>query len=365
MALTTGRLVQMRLHKLLLQQDSQARTAANVVSRLGAVQAQDYMMAQWAVGLRLPPGTQQQEVEAALQSGTIIRTHILRPTWHLVAAEDLRWMLQLTAPPILRLIVSLFNKDGISPSSIHHSLDVIGHALEGGRHLLRQQLHEALQQAGIVYQPGQMSLLMMYAELNALVCSGVYKGRMPTYALTDERIGPAAANTFSRTEALGTLALRYFRGHGPATMTDLCWWSSLSKTDARLGLNQVQDQLKSATVDGQQYWFQDDMEPALEYGTLLLPAFDEFLVGYKDRSATLAPAYNAQVITKNGIFKPVILDHGRVAGIWSSTPVKNGLRIQARLFDAGPAPEPPALQQATDHYSRFKGLTASLKVEGF
>ncbi|MDO1451986.1 winged helix DNA-binding domain-containing protein, partial [Rhodocytophaga aerolata] len=294
----------------------QCSSAKQVVSWLGAVQAQDYMMAKWAIGCRLSEGTNQ-SIETAIKQGDIFRTHLLRPTWHFVAKEDIRWMLELSAPQLKKATATMNRKLELDEkvfSKINHLLIKL---LEGGKQLTRQELVTAIHAAGIGTNSLRAAHILFQAEIEGIICNGAMRDRHFTYALLEER-APASINTLTREEALARLASRYFSSHGPATLQDFAWWSGLPKGDARLGLQLVQATLLSESVDGQTYWFPDGS--ADQNGNLsclhLLPAFDEFMVSYKDRTACLSPTYRKTTITANGIFKPVIVVNGEVLGLW-------------------------------------------------
>src|SRR5688572_10872776 len=210
------------------------RQPAEVVGWLGAVQAQDYAAAKWALALRAP-GLTDADVDRALADGSILRTHVLRPTWHFVLPDDIRWMLALTAPRINALSAYYYRQMGLDDATFARSNDVLAKALQGGQQRTREELAAVLHQAGIYN--GELlafTYLMIRAELDGVVCSGARRGKQFTYALLDERA--PQARQLTRDEALAELARRYFSGHGPATLADFVWWSGLTVTDARSGL---------------------------------------------------------------------------------------------------------------------------------
>lgn len=214
---------------------------ADLVQWLGAVQAQDYAAAKWAVGQRLT-GATDALIEQAVAAGAIIRTHILRPTWHFVAPADIRWLLALTAPRVNSLNAHYYRKLELDEAIFRQTNTVLEKALQGGKQLTRPELVAVLRQAGIEAEDLlRFGLIIMRAELDGVICSGARQGNQMTYALLEERVPPAP--TLGREEALAEFARRYFTGHGPATLPDFVWWSGLTTTDARAGLKMAGAQL--------------------------------------------------------------------------------------------------------------------------
>lgn len=343
--------------RLLRQQilQSQFREPAEVVAWHGAMQAQDFAYSKWAVGLRLPEATDE-SVERALDAGSIIRTHLMRPTWHLVAAPDLRWMLALTAPQIKPLLASFDQKLGLDKALVQRSNALLAQVLAGGQQLTRSELMTALKGAGIPTDDLRSNLLMMHAELDGVVCNGARRGKQFTYALLDERV-PASNEPFDRSEAIARLARRYFSSHGPASLADFVWWSGLKVSDARAGLESLQPDFTSIQLGKQTYWWPADAAmPNKPFNSLhLLAAFDEFMVSYKDRSASLDPAFSQQAILANGIFKPIIVVNGLVKGTWSRKIKKNTVEIEKTLLEPLLPEEQMAFMAEAERFGRFLG----------
>ena len=332
-------------------------TPPEIVQWLEAVQAQDYGMAKWAVGSRLPVGTNQ-AVEEALNNSEIIRTHILRPTWHLVAARDIRWMLELTAPHLKRMAATMNRKLELEPGLFFKIFSLFTQALAGGQQLTRPELMAILNQAGIRTDDLRSAHIMFQAELEGIVCNGARREKQFTYALLDEKV-PLNTQNFTRPEALAELAHRYFTSHGPATVSDFAWWSGLNLTDARLGLQEIKAKLRSETIADQTYWFPDAL---IDYSTdpeslYLLPAFDEFMVSYKDRSASLDATYAQAAITGNGIFKPIVVVNGRVTGTWKSVIKKGRIAVEVQMFNAAEKLNQELLTLAKQKYAAFLGAS--------
>jgi hypothetical protein len=346
------------LHRLHNQQliRTDLTTPQEIVAHMGAVQAQDYDMSLWAVGVRLP-GSARSQVEEAIDQGNIIRTHILRPTWHLVAAQDIHWMLELTAPHVHTTAASYNRQLGLDDKLLKRTGTLIEKALQKNGHLTREELMDMLERAKISTEGLRPAHIMLDAELKGIVCNGTRRdGKHHTYALLQERVPPAAK--MQREEALAILALRYFTSHGPATLQDFIWWSGLPVKDARKGLAAVAQKLASETTGEHTYWFAPSQSPVISTGNTLhfLPAFDEFMISYKDRSASLDASKSSSAITANGIFKPIILVNGKVTGLWKRTVKKDSVHIETQFFNRTGNPNKTALQAAINPYASFTGL---------
>src|SRR5690242_980084 len=213
-----------------------------MVAHLGAIQAQDYPAALWALGLRVAEATRA-SLECAFNSGAILRTHVLRPTWHFVAPEDVRWMLALTGPRVARAMGRYDGHFGLDAKAYRRSTDAIANALAGGKHLTRTELSAVIGRARVpITSSMKLTRLVMHAELNAVICSGPRRGKQFTYALFDERV--PAQKPRSHDRALAELAERYFRSHGPARLHDFAWWSGLKVSDARAGVEMLESRLE-------------------------------------------------------------------------------------------------------------------------
>ena len=295
-----------------------------LVSHFGAIQAQDYPMSKWAIGARVP-GTNDSENEKALDDGKIIRTHVLRPTWHLTAAEDIRWMLELTSKTILRQFNGMNARLGLDAATFSKSTGLIVRALESGNHLTRDELVGILNQHGIKTNEYRSLHILAHAELHSIICSGKRKGKHHSYALMDQRV--KKGKPFDREEALAELAKRYFTSHGPATLRDFVWWSGLSVTDAKRAVELNAKKFAVKEYEGQTYYWKESATAEMPETVLLLPAFDEYLIAYKDRTAAIHTDHMPKAFTSNGIFKPVIVVNGQVVGIWKRTVKKDKVLI--------------------------------------
>jgi hypothetical protein len=329
------------------------RTARDVVGWLTALQAQDFSMAKWSVAQRTV-GATKADVDQALADGGILRTHVLRPTWHFVLREDIRWMLQVTAPRVTALNAYYHRQLELDNKVLTKSSSVIAKALRGGAHLTRRELASVLQGAGIRATGPRLAYIVMRAELDGIVCSGAMRRKQHTYALLDDRA--PQAKTLEHEAALAELTRRYFASRGPATMNDFSRWSSLTAGEGREGLALVANELESRVVDGRTYWFgprsrvaRRSSHPAVN----LVQGYDEIIMSYSEsRDASLTPGDRA-------FFSAILLD-GRQVGHWKPTAKRNSVLIQAVLHRALRPAEAKALAAAVAAYGRFVGGPATL-----
>jgi hypothetical protein len=332
-----------------------------VVGWLGAVQAQDYFGAKWALGLRMREATDNQ-IDKAFNEGAILRTHLLRPTWHFVTPADIRWMLELTAPRVHAANAHMYRQQGLDESRLKRSSDVMAKALEGGRQLTRDELRETLKNAGITVDTGlRMSYIVMHAELEGIVCSGARRGKQFTYALLDERA--PQAKRLERDEALAGLARRYFVSRGPASTQDFAKWSGLTQAEARDGLEAVKDGLEQESLDGQEYWFLRPRTPVRTISPTahLLSIYDEYISSYKDRSAMDARHLAGQLsVMGNDLQYLVILD-GQTVGTWKRILRKDAVLIKLNILARLSHDEKQAISLAAQQYGRFLELPVSIE----
>ena len=349
-----------RLHNQLITRRTFEKPG-DVVEWLGAVQAQDYAAAKWAVGLRLQ-GTTDDDIEQAFTRGAILRTHLMRPTWHFVSPADIRWILALTAPRVNAVNAYYYRKLALDDAVFMHSNAVLAKALQGGKQFTRPELASVLQQAGIATDDLQrFTHIMMRAELDGIVCSGARRGKQFTYALLDERA--PQARTLDRDEALAEFARRYFTSHGPATLQDFVWWSGLTVADARASLELVTPQLMHEVVDGQTYWFSMSTPPAKDLSptAYLLPNYDEYIVGYTDRSAVFDASHTKKLDPRgNVLFNHTIVMDGRVVGTWKRTIKKDAVIITPSLLTPLNDAETRAFAAAANRYGAFLDISVNL-----
>ncbi|HEY4132500.1 MAG TPA: winged helix DNA-binding domain-containing protein [Gemmatimonadaceae bacterium] len=334
-------------------------SAVEAVQHLGAVQAQDYAAAKWAVAQRTTAATDE-TLERAIDHGQILRTHVLRPTWHLVAARDIKWMLALTGPRIAAGLVSMWRRSGLDVL-FKRSNNAIVKALGEGEHLTRAELAEILRRSRIdVGSTERLGHIMLRAELDAIICSGARRGKQSTYALLEARAVDAV--TLTRDEALRELAIRYFSTRGPATAKDFSWWSGLTVTDARKAARLADDLLSLETIDGSEMWVGKNTPPIARGASVhLLPNFDEFLVAYADRTA-MAGALGAlnSAEAKRAIFSNVIEINGQVAGTWQRTLARNHVSVELAPRRTVTAAERKAIGAQVQRYGEFIGLKSEI-----
>jgi hypothetical protein len=325
------------------------KKSEDLVKWLGAMQAQDYAGAKWAIGLRLQ-NSNDAAIDKAMAEGSIIRTHVLRPTWHFVSPADIRWMIELTAPRINALSASMFRQLNLDSAIFKQSNDALAKALEGGKQLNRAEVMTVLNDAGVATDDLRFIHLLMRAELDKVICSGGRQGKQFTYALFDDRV---PSNNFSKEEALMELARRYFTSRGPATLQDFTWWSGLTATDTKAALETVKSELTKTIIEGTGYWsapgapITDEKTPIAH----LLPAFDEFAVAYKDRTATVNAKYLTQA--RNVIFDPSIIVDNQVVGTWKRTINKTSVDITLNPFGKLNKIQTKAVEAAMGRYRKF------------
>jgi hypothetical protein len=337
--------------------------AEAVVGWLGAVQAQDFAGARWAVALRAGDTTDR-AVLRAYEDGAILRTHVLRPTWHFVVPADLRWLLALSAPRIKQFMAPYDRKLELDERTYQRSHEVITGALAGGKHLTRTELAGVLEQHQIVAAGQRLGHLMERAEIDGVICSGRQRGKQTTYALVSERCPPTPP--LARDEALGKLALRYFAGHGPALVHDFAWWSGLTITDARRAID-IAGRALSSRADGEQtYWFTESADAArVKPPTLhLLPNYDEYIVAYKDHGPTFDPSIAERLQSRDGVLANhvVVLD-GKVIGGWRRTVGTKAATVTIALIARLDRAQRDALELAVARFGRFLELPTELVIE--
>ena len=341
-----------------------ASTPEEVVRGLGAMQAQEYPVAKWSIGMRTAGGSSDTALDQALSDGLILRTHILRPTWHFVLPADVRWMQQLTAPRVQARMALYQRRLGLDEAIHQDTNSALLKILEDGKRLTRREILPLLRDRGITVDGERLGHLMMRAELDLLVCSGGLKGKQHTYALLDELV--PAASPIPREEALAELTRRYFTSHGPATATDFAWWSGLTMADVRRGLELVGRQLESAVVAERTYWFASiplalaDPSPTAH----LMQGYDEFIIGYSQSRdlLDLASLYTTAPALETLPLHAVLLD-GQVVARWRRLPAPKSTVIHVRLGTSLAPPEFDALKRGVDRYARFLDVPLSLRVQ--
>jgi hypothetical protein len=336
---------------------------SEVVRALGAVQAQDYSGAKWALSQRARDATDA-DIERELTDGAILRTHVLRPTWHFVAPEDIRWMLALTGPRISAAMAYYNRQLELTPAVFKRSNAVLTKALRDGKHLTRSELRGYLERARLGTISGQrLGHLMMQAELDAVVCSGARRGKQFTYALLEERVPPAAP--LERDEALLELTRRYFRARGPANAHDFAWWSGLTMADVKRGVQLAGRDLEQVTLKERTFWFMSRAEPAPRASPTahLLPNYDEYFIGFKDRSAIGQRLGGRRPVTLgDALFVHIVFVDGQIVGGWKRTFTKRGVIVNLRLLTPLAKAEQKRVATAVRKFGEF--LTTPVELRG-
>lgn len=345
------------LHRLLNQQiaETKIKKPEDMVSYLGAMQAQEYAMSKWAIGLRLP-GSNDSMIEKAFNEGRMIRTHLLRPTWHFVAPQDLRWMLELTAPRVHAINAFMYRKTGLDDKIFKRCHKIIEKELIGGKHLTREALNKALEKQKIISDGVRLSCIMMHAELEGLICSGPRQGKQFTYALLEERV--PAAKKLKKDEALHELSDRYFRSRGPASLQDYVTWSGLTVKDARKGIESLGKEFVHETISGNEYVYIPRELPDMKnmQTSFLMPDYDEYGMGYKDRSAIFNPEKHKIALSRgNPVFNRMIIIDGKIEGTWQRMVKGKTMEVEVVPFEKLSKVKQKVLDNSVDRFRNFVG----------
>ena len=315
-------------------------TATDAVAWLTCVQAQDFGGALTSVALRVRDGSRG-GVEAALDSGAVVRSWPMRGTLHFVPARDLRWLLDLGAPRIVAATAKRRRDLDISDSDIDIVRACTQEALAGGVALERTDLLSRWNAAGQPTTGQRGSHLISHLAMTGVICHGPVRNGRQCIVLVDDWI-PAArrlGRDLDRDQALGEWALRYFRSHGPATVKDFTWWTKLRATDVKAAVALARPGLESLHVEGDEHLMDPATPDRLAAAgrevrrVVLLPGFDEFVLGYADRTAALAAEFSPRVCPGgNGMFLGTVVDGGRIVGTWRRTGSSPRQAIEATPF---------------------------------
>jgi hypothetical protein len=321
-----------------------------MVELLGAVQGQEYTQTKWGLGLRLPHLTDS-EIEDELNEGKILRTHLLRPTWHFVSAKDVRWLLKLTAPRVQIANSYMYRQLELDNKVFNRCNDILVTTLEGGNQLTRDGINEEFKKHKIIAKGHRLSYIMMYAELEGIICSGPRQGNQFTYALLDERV--KHKKSLEKEEGLAELTTRYFNSRSPATVKDFSTWSGLTVTDCKKGIEMIKSPLKKEVIEQQEYFFNPNVSLPDKHSdkSYLLPVYDEFIMGYKDRSAIMTLKNDAQFR-----YDSMILFNGQVIGTWKRTISKSAIDMEFDFFKPLNRNQSRAFDEAVNRFSEFMNL---------
>ena len=337
------------------------KTASEVVAELGAVQAQDYAASRWGIAQRTV-GLTDDQIEREIDDGSMVRTHVLRPTWHFVAAADIHWMLALSAPRVHAANAYWYRWLEVDDALARRGRSVFTKALRDGKQLTRTELGKALTRAGIqVTNSMRLACIVMRAELDGLICNGQRRGKQFTYALLEERVTKPAA--LERDAALLELARRYFTTRGPATVEDFAWWSGLTKADAKRAVDAAATHLRQLSVEGRSYWSPATQRAERVSSPLvhLLPNFDEFFVGLKDRSAFGARLEASGVKARTSALSghALVID-GQIVGGWKRTLTAHNVMVEPKPLIQLSEAERRAVGVAARKLGRYLGLPGKL-----
>ncbi len=362
--LTGPAALRLRMSSLLLDgAKDRPADVGGVVEWFGAMQAQDYASGQWSLGVRLPEFTVE-DVRAALERREAIRTWPMRGTVHLIPPRDAHWMLELMGVRALAGAAARRATLGLSEETADRAVAVLRDALAGGRRLTRAECVQALT-AGGVDAGGQLAYhLLWYASQRGVTCIAPHVGTEQTFVLLDEWVPDP--HRPDRDEALGIIALRYFRSHGPTTRQDFAGWTGLTAIDAKRGIAVAGDELSTVRVAGGEMIAATALldAPATTDGAamLALPGFDEYLLGFKDRSLMLDAEHKQAVVPGgNGVFQATIVRAGRVVGTWKRSLTKKNVVVDVRPLVSFGAADRDGVQAALQPYARFLGLPLLLR----
>jgi hypothetical protein len=337
------------------------RDPAKLVAWLGAVQAQEFGPAKWGLGLRLPAGITDGKIQRAFDAGRILRTHVLRPTWHFVTPADIHWMLELSAEHVHRAMAIYDRRMGLDSAIFLRAAKVFERVLRDGQFLTRRELGPHLAAARLPADGYRLGHIALYCELEGVITSGPRRGKQSTYALLGERA--PTRRRLTREEGLYELARRFFRSHGPATVRDFSWWGGLTMGDARRGLDMTS--ARKLAVDGTTYWSLGASRAARPRPPFvrLLPIYDEYIVAYRDRAAVphgsaMIPARTPGYVT----FQHALVVDGQVTGTWRTVQGRRGVQVNVVPLRRLTSAERAAVQREAQRYQRFLGVPVKVDV---
>ena len=330
--------------------ESKFSTTRALLKKIGAVQCQDLQAGKWALGLRLKNPIQE-KIEKELQTENIIRTHVLRPTWHFVLAEDIRWMLELTAPKIRKLMTTPFRNKEVTNELCVKTRSALQELLETQEELSHNEIQTKLAEQYNIKADGiKLQLLLMDAELEQLICNGSDMTNQATYTLFDKKV--PFGTSLSRQEAVENLTLMFFTGHGPATVQDCSRWTGLTIGEIKKGLKDIQERKEEELQEKDRYLYSDELiEEELGPGNHLLPRFDEYFNGYKDKTPFL-PNY-ADKKAKELNYNP-ILEQGQIIGKWTKKITKNNVQVNYEYFKAVDNEITESIRTKAVNYAKFQ-----------
>ncbi len=340
--------------------DPSAPTPGQLVERLVAVQAQEFAYALWGVSERVAGYPDRPAMLAAFKEGELLRTHLLRPTWHFAVPRDVRWLLRLTAPRLRRQMASQDRRHGIDDDVVARSNAALAAAVRGGRHRTRRELAAILEDAGVPAGEGRIGFLLMHAEFDEVLISGAMNGKQQTYAAFDERVLPG--HEFDEEQALTVLARRYMATRGPVTAKDLAAWAGLTLGQARRGLAANENDCLVRDVDGMTLWSLRDAAPArVSRGTVvdLLQGYDELIMSYSESRVLLA-AKGVLPVADYATHAHALLLDSALAGHWRHQITGAGAVVEIQLRRLVSAAERAAIAAAVNRYGSYLGMPTTM-----
>lgn len=354
----SNEIVHLRMHNLGLW-GIPFDTPLEVLHHLAAMQAQEFPYAKWSVAQRARDADDA-AIQRPFDEGAILRTHLLRPTWHFVLPADIRWILSLTAPRVHALNAYMYRQLDVDPKQLSKSNRVLADNLAGGAHLTRKEIAALLEGAGIDASGLRLGYFLMRAELDGLICSGARRGKQQTYALLEERAPDS--KSLGEDEALVKLTRRYFRSRGPATVRDYARWSSLKLVDCRRGLEMLASELEHKVVGDRTYWFAPPLPSPIPASNAidLVQVYDECVMSYSESRDAFAGFDPSREPT----FMHAILLNGRLIGHWKRVERRAAIEVETSFYRSLNRAETEALHKAVDRYSRFLGRPVTLRSQG-
>jgi hypothetical protein len=335
------------------------RDVAAVVDHLCCVQSQDYLGAKWSIGQRIRNGTDA-AIDRAMAAGAILRTHILRPTWHFVTPADIGWILALTGPHVLRANKGMERKLKLDGKLLLRCEKLVGKALEGGAHQTRDELGEVLRRHGIEATGHRLAYIVMAFELTGFICSGAMAGKKQTHALMSERA--PRTRKLARDEAVAELLRRFFVGHSPATLRHFCWWSQLTQKEAKPALAEIRKEFEVEVIDGVE-WFGRPRKGKVPSGprAWFIPEYDEALVGSPDMGVARLAADRRIGKSSAAYDRPVFVD-GTVVGTWKRSFEAKGAALEVVLLGKVGREARKAQEREAARYAAFLQLPLRLSL---
>jgi hypothetical protein len=331
--------------------DSKLQSPESVVAHLTAMQSQEHAFARWSVAQRIEGTVKAADVDRAFDDGDILRTHVLRPTWHYVARRDLRWLMALSGPRVLARTVRRRRDLELDARTLARANEVIADAVEQGPRT-RADLGQILERNGVSVDGQRLTHILMHAELTGTICSGPMRGKRHTYAHFDDRV--PAGRAITDDEAIAELTRRYFTTRGPATLKDFVWWSGLSAPDARRGIEMANEHLSSQSLGGRTYWFVAATAPRARHRVDLVQCYDEVIISYSEsRDVLQTPQAAFPVPGHLDGFSHVVLVNGRLAGHWRPASRKSGPAVETRIPTPLDRNEQRAVTTQLERYRRF------------